>query len=162
MVEGPEQQKRRDTVAQRLKAVYWPVTQCPELRVAAPGLSRELRPSRQTGSSCLDSPSPSPTLAHLVTEMMLVRGGTRAGGGPCSQVPDRDTTQPRCLLIAAFGLWWEQGPGQGKRPARGIGGADPLPHLRGRPSISKTYLPSELALQSLSLCQSLPSFPPSL
>lgn len=80
-MEGPEQQKRRDTVAQRLKAVYWPVTQCPEL--AAPGRSRELRPSRQTGSRCLDSPSPSPTLAHLVTEMMLVRGGTRAGGGPC-------------------------------------------------------------------------------
>lgn len=58
--------------------------------------------------------------------------GRELEGVTASRAPDRDTAQPRCLLTAAFGLWWEQGPGQGKRPAGGDQGCRPLATPQGQ------------------------------
>lgn len=76
----------------------------------------------------------------------------RAGG--CHCLPGSYQGQPLTPGASQqqpWGCGWGRGLVQGKSTGWGVRGADPFRHLRAMPLTSKTYFPSELTLQPLSV-----------
>ena len=87
--------------------------------------------------------------------------GRELEGVTASRAPDRDTARPRCLLTAAFGLWWEQGPGQGRRPAGGGSGVPTPRHTAGSgPQFQRPVCHQSSPAVSLCVSPSPPFRPP--